>query len=66
MKTVEGGSSTDETKDEILTKDELVTLVSRFKDLCGEEKQELYEYMKLLEVKNPQLVDSVREEVINL
>jgi len=66
LKTVEGGYSTDETKDEILTKDELVTLVSRFKDLCGEEKQELYEYMKLLEVKNPQLVDSVREEVINL
>jgi len=65
LKTVEGGRTTDETKDEIFTKDELVTLVSRFKDLCGEEKQELFEYMKLLEVKNPKLVDSVREEVIN-
>jgi len=65
LKTVEGGRTTDETKDEIFTKDELVTLVSRFKDLCGEEKQELFEYMKLLEVKNPQLVDSVREQVIN-
>jgi len=66
LKTVEGGSIIDETKDEIFTKDELVTLVSRFKDLCGEEKQELFEYMKLLEVKNPQLMNSVKEEVINL
>jgi len=66
LKTVEGGPTTDETKDEIFTKDELVTLVSRFKDLCGEEKQELFEYMKLLEMKNPRLVESVREEVLNL
>jgi len=66
LKTVEGGPIIDETKDEIFTKDELVTLVSRFKDLCGEEKQELFEYMKLLEVKNPELVKNVREEVLNL
>merc|ERR1712179_425189 len=65
LKTVEGEPSNDETKDAIFTKDELVILVSRFKDLCGKEKQELFEYMKFLEVKNPQLVNSVREEVIN-
>merc|ERR1712083_53664 len=66
LKTVEGGPIIDETEDEIFTKDELVTLVSRFKDLCGEEKQELFEYMKLLEVKNLELVKSVREELLNL
>jgi len=65
LKTVEGEPSNDETKDAIFTKDELVILVSRFKDLCGKEKQELFDYMKFLEVENPQLVNSVREEVIN-
>ena len=35
----------------------------KFKDLSEEEKNELFEYVKLLEVKNPQLVKSVREEI---
>ena len=50
-------------KDEVFTKDELVILVSRFKDLGDDEKHELFEYVKLLEVRNPELVRSVREEV---
>ena len=63
LKTVAVCSTTDETKDEVFTKEELVTLVSKFKDLSEEEKNELFEYVKLLEVKNPQLVKSVREEI---
>merc|ERR1712013_341848 len=63
LKTVAGCSASDESKDEVFTKDELVILVSRFKDLGDDEKNELFEYVKLLEIRNPQLVRSVREEV---
>ena len=64
MKIVSGASTADETNDEVFTKNELTTLVSRFKDLCEDEKKELLEYVKSLEVKNPQLVKSVRSEMM--
>ena len=63
LKTVAGCSTSEESKDEVFTKDELVILVSRFKHLGDDEKNELFEYVKLLEVRNPHLVRSVREEV---
>jgi len=63
-KFVAEASTVDETSDEVITKDELISLATRFKDLCEDEKKELLEYVKSLEVKNPQLVKSVRSEVM--
>ena len=64
LKIVVGSSTGDENKKEVLTKEELVSLASRFKDLCENEKKELLEYVKSIQVKNPQLVKSVRDEVM--
>ena len=49
--------------DLVLTKEELKTLVLRFKDLSEPEKQELYEYVKMMQVKDPELVQGVRNEI---
>ena len=65
LKTVAGGSNEVDTEHELFTKDELITLVSRFKDLNDDEKKELFEYVKMLQEKNPQLVRSVRAAVGN-
>jgi len=65
LKTVAGGSNEVDTEHELFTKDELITLVSRYKDLNDDEKKELFEYVKMLQEKNPQLVRSVRAAVGN-
>jgi len=66
LKTVAGGSNEVDTENELFTKDELITLVLRYKDLNDDEKKELFEYVKMLQEKNPQLVRSVRAAVGNL
>merc|ERR1719481_2484344 len=65
LKTVVGGSNEVDIENELFTKDELITLVSRYKDLNDDEKKELFEYVKMLQEKNPKLVRSVRAAVGN-
>ena len=47
----------------ILTKEELKTLVLKFKDLSEPEKQELFEYVKMMQVKDPEMIKSIRNEL---
>ena len=47
----------------VLTKEELKTLVLKFKDLCEPEKQELFEYVKMMQVKDPEMIKSIRNEL---
>ena len=51
--------------DALFTKEELKSLVLRFKDLSQDEKHELLEYVKLMEVIDPELIKSVRNETRN-
>jgi len=60
------GFHQDNIKDELLTKDELISLLSRFKELNEGKKKEVIEYLKRLKVKNPELVKSVRDSTMNL
>lgn len=54
----------DDTSDAlVLTKEELKTLVLKFKDLCEPEKQELFEYVKMMQVKDPEMIKSIRNEL---
>ena len=45
-----------------LTKEELKTLVLKFSELSDPEKQELFDYVKLLQVKDPEIIKWVRNE----
>jgi len=47
----------------VLTKEELKTLVLKFKELSEPEKQELFEYVKMMQVKDPQMIKNVRNEL---
>ena len=47
----------------VLTKEELKTLVLKFKELSEPEKQELFEYVKMMQVKDPELIKNVRNEL---
>ena len=45
-----------------LNKDELKTLVLKFKELSEPEKQELFDYVKIMQVKDPEMIKWVRDE----
>jgi hypothetical protein len=47
----------------VLTKEELKTLVLKFKDLSEPEKQELFEYVKMMQVKDPEMIKSIRNDL---
>eukprot|EP00092_Neocalanus_flemingeri_P041896 GFUD01045630.1.p1 GENE.GFUD01045630.1~~GFUD01045630.1.p1 ORF type:complete len:452 (-),score=122.32 GFUD01045630.1:52-1407(-) len=53
----------DKPKQELeLTKEELKTLVLKFKELSEPEKEELFDYIKRMQLKNPKMIKWVREE----
>ena len=47
----------------VATKEELKTLVLKFKELSEPEKQELFECVKMIQVKDPELIKNVRNEL---